>query len=67
METKEKEALRQEAERLKAAYKKEKAKLEWVENDYEEWLITQEMASLKNRIKGIRRELEAMEEGDETV
>ena len=67
METKEKEALQQEAERLKTAYKKEKAKLEWVENDYEEWLITQEMASLKSRIKSIKRELEAMEEGDETV
>jgi polyhydroxyalkanoate synthesis regulator phasin len=67
METKEKEALQQEAERLKTAYKKEKAKLEWVENDYEEWLITQEMASLKNRIKSIKRELEAMEEGGETV
>ncbi|WP_456450621.1 hypothetical protein [Hydrogenimonas sp.] len=58
METKEKEALLEELERLKQAYKKEKAKLEWAEDDFEESLVREEMARLKEAVKGLKRRLE---------
>ncbi|WP_457597247.1 hypothetical protein [Hydrogenimonas sp.] len=54
----EKEAL---LARLKKAYKKEKEKLEWVDNDFEASLIEEEMAKLKAALKEVKRALEALE------
>ncbi|WP_300365044.1 hypothetical protein [Hydrogenimonas sp.] len=53
------EELERTIEILKKAYKKEKEKLEWAENDFEESLVVEEMERFKKEIKRLKRELDA--------
>jgi hypothetical protein len=58
METKVKEALMEELESLKDAYKKLKEEREWADNSVDEGFIVSKMEKLKTRIRAVRRQLE---------
>jgi hypothetical protein len=45
--------------KLKKAYKTEKERLEWQDNDVDEGLIAEKMASLKQSIKALAQEIES--------
>ena len=63
MEKMENDELLRTVEALKKAYKKEKEKFEWVENDYEESLIVEEMDRIKTKIKDLKKKIEKGESG----
>ena len=57
MATKATEELQKELERLKRQYKKEKARLEWVDNTLDEALIEARLSPLKERIRALVRRI----------
>ena len=63
MEKIENDELLRTIEVLKKAYKKEKEKLEWVEDDYEVSLVVEEMDRIKAKIKDLKKKIEKGESG----
>ncbi|WP_201353042.1 hypothetical protein [Hydrogenimonas urashimensis] len=48
------EALEKSIEALRRAYRKEKEKMEWTDNDFEASMVAEEMERLKTKIKRLR-------------